>query len=55
MKQEGIGKRRTKILVIVFVLAAILSAVYGALVFKEMIDDRELQEKLDEVRQNGRS
>ena len=31
-------------------LIAVLSAIYGAFVFKRMIDDDELQQKLDEVR-----
>jgi len=31
-------------------LVAVLSAIYGSLVFKRMIDDEQLQEKLDEVR-----
>lgn len=44
------GNRKTKIFVIVFVLTAVLSAVYGSIVFKQMIDDKELQEQLDEVR-----
>ncbi len=44
------GRRRTKIFVILFMLVAVLSAVYGSYVFKRMIDDDELQERLDEVR-----
>ena len=55
MKTAGIGRRKTRIFVIVFVLAAVLSAIYGAIVFKRMIDNQELQEKLEEVRSVDRS
>jgi regulator of extracellular matrix RemA (YlzA/DUF370 family) len=54
MSVQSTGNRRTKIFVIVFMVVAILSAIYGAVVFKQMVDDRELQEKLDEVRPEGR-
>ena len=54
MKEKGIGHGKTKIFVIVFVLVAVLSAIYGAIVFKRMIDDDELQEKLEEVRPANR-
>jgi uncharacterized membrane protein (DUF106 family) len=54
MKEKGLGKHRTRIFVVVFVLVAVLSAIYGAIVFKRMIDDDELQEKLEEVRSGNR-
>ena len=54
MKKRGLSKRKTKTFVVIFVLIAVLSAVYGALVFKRMIDDEELQEKLEEVRSGNR-
>ena len=44
------NRRRTKIFVVLFVLIAVLSAIWGSLVFKQMVDNEELQEKLDEVR-----
>ncbi|MFV1979888.1 MAG: hypothetical protein ACC655_01930 [Rhodothermia bacterium] len=44
-------KRRTKIFVILFMLIAVLSAIYGSIVFKRMIDNEELQQRLDEVRE----
>lgn len=45
-------KRTSRIFVVLFMLVAILSAIYASFVFKEMIDNRDLQERLDEVRQN---
>jgi hypothetical protein len=47
------SKRRTKIFVILFMLVAVLSAIYGSFVFKRMIDDEELQQRLDEVRKGN--
>ncbi len=51
--KEGLDQltpRRTKMFVVLFMLAAIAAAVYGSFVFKGMIDNEALQEKLDEVR-----
>ena len=45
------GRRRTKIFVILFMVIAVLSAIYGSIVFKQMIDNEDLQERLDEVRE----
>ena len=50
MTETDPGKRRTKIFVILFMLIAVLSAIWGSIVFKQMVDDEELQERLDEVR-----
>jgi hypothetical protein len=50
MSEGNSRQRRSRILVVIFILVAVLSAIYGAFVFKQMIDDRELQERLDEVR-----
>lgn len=44
------NSRWNRILVVLFFLTALGLAVWGSLEFKRMIDDRELQEKLDEVR-----
>jgi hypothetical protein len=52
MNVTGLGRGRTKIFVVLFVLVAVLSAIYGAVVFKRMIDDDDLQQRLDEVRNN---
>lgn len=52
--REARRKRRTKIFVVIFVLAAVLLAIYASIVFKKMLEDRELQEKIEEVRQGDR-
>ena len=43
-------RRRTKIFVVLFMLVAVMSAIYGSVVFKRMVENEELQQKLDEVR-----
>ena len=48
------SRKKSKIFVIVFVLLAVFSAIYAAVVFKQMVDDEELQEKLEEVRSADR-
>ncbi len=53
MNSEAVNKRRTKLFVVVFVIVAVCSAIYASVVFKRMIDDDELQEKLEEVRSGG--
>ena len=53
MNSEAVNRRRTKLFVVVFLIVAVCSAVYASIVFKRMIDDEELQEKLEEVRSGG--
>ena len=53
MNSEAVNKRRTKIFVVVFVIVAVCSAVYASIVFKRMVDDEKLQERLEEVRLGG--
>ena len=50
MKQASRRSVWNRILVIVFFLTAIALAVWGSLVFKHMIENDDLQERLDEVR-----
>ena len=50
MRSASLDNRRTRVFVVVFVLIAICSAIYASIVFKHMIDDEDLQEKLEEVR-----
>lgn len=44
------SSRWNRILVVLFFLSAIVLAVWASIVFKRMIEDDQLQEKLEEVR-----
>jgi len=50
MKRTSRQSRWNRILVIVFFLTAIVLAIWGSFVFKSMIEDDDLQQRLDEVR-----
>jgi uncharacterized membrane protein (DUF106 family) len=59
MKASMESKRKrskwNRMFVVLFFLTAIILAVWGSIVFKHMIDDKALQEKLDEVRPSNRT
>jgi len=50
MKQISRRSRWNRVLVLVFFLTAIALAIWGSFVFKEMIENDDLQQRLDEVR-----
>ncbi|MGA7303916.1 MAG: hypothetical protein WBW88_03540 [Rhodothermales bacterium] len=55
MESKRKRSKWNRMFVVLFFLTAIILAVWGSIVFKHMIDDKALQEKLDEVRPSNRT
>ena len=53
MESKAKRSRWNRIFVVVFFLTAVLLAVWGSIVFKRMVDDKNLQRKMDEIRAPG--
>jgi len=55
MESKRKRSKWNRIFVIIFFLTAIILSVWASIEFKRMIDDKALQEKLDEVRPPNRT